>query len=450
MDNYDAIIIGAGIAGLGAGGLLQDRGLKTLVIERGATAGGRAQTFAIPGGWRIDTGTHCVDMGRYSTCANLLKALGIDIPWSRNLEGLLFYNDEGKWTSMREYLDLSKEEEKELAELQQWVKSATDELIDSYDTISLTSLIEEKVKSPKVAEFVKTVAMIHTTLTEADIISAGEFIHIYREQLSLPMDNDFPFNQVRMPLGGIGTMTKAMAEAYEKKGGTLLLNTPVRNVNVQKRAMTQVVTDSGAYTAPSIVVAMPIWDMLKILPMDKISKLAPEWAARMRQYEFETSAGLGFTLGTRAPLFTEPCYLSAWRIPGLGLPMQILGHSLFDDTIAPANHMISFIGACCTPTQAMDEDFCKQTMDAFWAAIIQMFPDLEANLLWKNQNSRVGIDGLSRSPGMTGRHRPRVFLPEVPGLYFAGDCYSGRGIGMNLAADSAMICVNEIMARQGK
>ena len=62
----------------------------------------------------------------------------------------------------------------------------------------------------------------------------------------------------------------------------------------------------------------------------------------------------------------------------------------------------------------------------------------------------IGIDGLSRSPGMTGRYRLPVYLPEVPGLYFAGDCYTGRGVGMNTAASSAMICVREILARQGR
>ena len=51
---------------------------------------------------------------------------------------------------------------------------------------------------------------------------------------------------------------------------------------------------------------------------------------------------------------------------------------------------------------------------------------------------------------MTGRYRPPVCLAEVPGLYFAGDCYTGRGIGMNSAANSAMICAEKILASIGR
>ena len=78
-----------------------------------------------------------------------------------------------------------------------------------------------------------------------------------------------------------------------------------------------------------------------------------------------------------------------------------------------------------------------------------MFPNVEQDLLWRQDGFYVGIDGLGRSPGMTGRYRPPVHLPEVPGLYFAGDCYTGRGVGMNAAANSAMICAEEILKSRG-
>ena len=139
-----------------------------------------------------------------------------------------------------------------------------------------------------------------------------------------------------------------------------------------------------------------------------------------------------------------------WRVPGLGLPLQILGHTNFDDTIAPPGHMIAFIGACGTPAQIGNPEFRKKTLEQFWEVVKKMFPNVERDLVWKQDGFTIGIDGLSRSPGMTGRYRFPVYLPEVPGLYFAGDCYTGRGVGMNTAASSAMICVQEILARQGR
>jgi phytoene dehydrogenase-like protein len=41
-------------------------------------------------------------------------------------------------------------------------------------------------------------------------------------------------------------------------------------------------------------------------------------------------------------------------------------------------------------------------------------------------------------------------MKEVPGLYFSGDCYTGRGVGMNAASNSAMICAKKILSDMGK
>ncbi|MCX5852881.1 MAG: FAD-dependent oxidoreductase [Deltaproteobacteria bacterium] len=444
MNHYDAVIIGAGIAGLGVAGLLQGRGLKTVVLEKSKTPGGRSKTYELPGGWKVDTGTHCVDLGKYSACATLLRKLGKEIAWSRNLEGFMFY-DGGTWKPMTEYLALSPKEIRKLAEMENWIRQTGDEEIDALDNVSLTKFIEEKVSSPRIAEFVKTVGMVQTTLTEADIISAGEFVAIYRDSLRLSSRNNFPFDNVRMPVGGIATMIGAMAEAYTEWGGALLPGTPVRRVNVKLGGLMEAVTDNETFRAPVAVIAAPIWHMLKVLSMEEMSGFVPEWTVRMRGFERETSASMGFTIGTKAPLFTSPCYLSARRLPDMDLPLQILGHSLFDDTIAPPGHMVAFMGACCTPAQAIDKDFREKTLAAFWELLKKMFPSMEADLLWKHDGFYVGIDGLSRSPGMTGRYRPPVYLPEVPGLYFAGDCYTGRGVGMNAAANSAMICADTIL-----
>lgn len=443
MVNYDAIVIGAGIAGLGVAGLLQMKGLKTVVFEKSRIPGGRCKTFDLDG-WKVDSGTHCVDLGTHSPCAVLLSKLNREIPWSENLKGLLFYDD-GSWKNMNEYLSMSPEEEHQIRDLEKWMLNMTDEEIDQLDTVSLSKLIDQKVTSLKIAEFMKTIGMIQTTLTHADIISAGEFAAIYREALRTASTSGFPYEHVRIPLGGVSTMIRAMVEAYESLGGTLLLGTPVQRLRVKPDENSKVIVDEGVFDTPAVVVAAPIWNMMNFLSLDEMSCYVPAWATRIRSMERETSASMGFTIGTRVPLFTEQCYLSAWRLPGIDLPLQVFGPTLFDPTRAPAGHMIAFIGACCTPAQALDKKFREKNLAAFWEVTKKMFPAMEDNLLWKQDGFYVGVDGLSRSPGMTGRFRPPVHLPEMPGLYFAGDCYTGRGIGMNAAANSAMICAEEIL-----
>ena len=82
-----------------------------------------------------------------------------------------------------------------------------------------------------------------------------------------------------------------------------------------------------------------------------------------------------------------------------------------------------------------------------WDPVKKMFSNVEADHVWQQDAFFiVGIDVLARSPGLTGKLSLSVQLPEVPGLYSAGDCYTDRGAGMNAASNSAMSCADSIFA----
>jgi prolycopene isomerase len=443
VQHFDAIVVGAGIAGLGTAGLLQKQGLKTLVLEKSRTPGGRAKTRTLPGGWHVDSGTHCVDNGDRSACADLLGKIGAEIGWSRPIEGLRVF-DGDRWKDMTEYFKLSAAELQQLTELENSFIPMTENEIDVLDLVSLADFIKEKGLPSAAAEYLKIMGMVQTTLTDDAKISAGEFVAIYRE--GMQCGGGFgKLANVQMPLGGVSTMINAMAEACNKQGCEIRLSAPLRKLHINGSGGVQLQTDSGSLQAPIVVLALPIRQLSVLVETDDTLSLR-QWQERMFALKDETSASMGFTIGTKRPLFAEPVYLSAWRLPDVGLPLQILGHTNFDETVAPPGHMIAFIGAPCTPAQAMDEDFRKLTMERFWQAVKNMFPSVDDDLVWKADGYYVGIDGLARSPGMTGKCRPPVAMPGMKGLYFAGDCYTGRGVGMNAAANSAMLCAKQIIA----
>jgi len=75
----------------------------------------------------------------------------------------------------------------------------------------------------------------------------------------------------------------------------------------------------------------------------------------------------------------------------------------------------------------------------------EMFPKLRT-ALWKRWH--VVLDppfGILGKPGLSGGNRPGNRAPNVEGLYFAGDTYKSRGIGMDRAARSALTCVDMIL-----
>ena len=53
-------------------------------------------------------------------------------------------------------------------------------------------------------------------------------------------------------------------------------------------------------------------------------------------------------------------------------------------------------------------------------------------------------------PGLVGRNRIDSKAPGMEGLFFAGEGYRGRLMGINPACDSAMICAERILAEQKK
>ena len=76
--NPDAIVIGAGFAGLSAATALAERGVRVLVVEARPTLGGRATAFTEPAtGERVDNGQHVL-FGCYHETFRFLRRIGAE------------------------------------------------------------------------------------------------------------------------------------------------------------------------------------------------------------------------------------------------------------------------------------------------------------------------------------------------------------------------------------
>ena len=250
MPEYDVIVVGAGIAGLGVAGILGKQGIRTLVLEKSKLPGGRAKTRDLPGGWRLDSGTHCVDNGENSSCAQLLHRVGKEITWTRRLEGMMVYDD-GKWINSVDYFKMTDEERKDVAALERSFTEMSAEEIDGLDKTSLADFMKAKVTSPKIVEYFSIMGMIQSTLSKPEIILAGEFVSIYREQMKFG-GHYGNMGNVRMPLGGVGKMTGTQAAAAAEAGVKFEYATSVKKVLASKSGMTKVITEKAEYTRPGL------------------------------------------------------------------------------------------------------------------------------------------------------------------------------------------------------
>jgi len=80
-ENYDAIVVGAGLAGLTSAAYLNHYGYKTLLLEKGKQTGGLVKTFWYQG-FAFDAGIRAFESS--GTVFPMLEHLGIDSAFVRN------------------------------------------------------------------------------------------------------------------------------------------------------------------------------------------------------------------------------------------------------------------------------------------------------------------------------------------------------------------------------
>ncbi|HEY1207099.1 MAG: NAD(P)/FAD-dependent oxidoreductase [Bryobacteraceae bacterium] len=71
-DEFDAVIVGAGLGGLSCGAAFARQGFKTLILEKHDKPGGYATTFRRPGGFVFDVSLHSTTVGERGGVRNLI------------------------------------------------------------------------------------------------------------------------------------------------------------------------------------------------------------------------------------------------------------------------------------------------------------------------------------------------------------------------------------------
>jgi all-trans-retinol 13,14-reductase len=72
-NEFDAVIIGSGLGGLGIAAAFARQGFKPLVLEKHSVPGGYATTFTRPGGFVFDVSLHCTGAGEREGVHNLIS-----------------------------------------------------------------------------------------------------------------------------------------------------------------------------------------------------------------------------------------------------------------------------------------------------------------------------------------------------------------------------------------
>jgi prolycopene isomerase len=128
----------------------------------------------------------------------------------------------------------------------------------------------------------------------------------------------------------------------------------------------------------------------------------------------------------------------------------------FDPTLAPPGCQLLTVCALAPTSDISLDDPGPAWEEAMLRSIRCVVPELDDHLLFVDRFSVGFIEhwigkefgpavSTGQVPGQVGPNRPAVTTP-IRGLYLAGCGAGGRGVGTELAATSAMECVDRILA----
>lgn len=460
-ESFDAVVVGAGIAGLGVAAILtREVGARVLVLDRYEEIGGRLMCFGQKpaAGWKVDVGLHMIELGEKSSCTLLNERVGREVKWGPFSKTVQIFKD-GGFRNIADLVPMTDRDRQDFGALLKKIAGLADTEIESWDDRSLEEWLVENVGREAVRELLTDFGMIMTTIPHARDMAAGEVLYIARDNL----------RKVRRllsssyPIGGMAGITEPLAQVIREGGGTIRLGSRVDRVLLDGRRAVGVAVEKGAHPYPQeyaipdceqveagiIVLALPIYQLPWVLDFHSPDSVLPEWwRKRILDIQHEVTGLVGYILGLKRPVVEELCFLSALKTRHAGLPFQAFPASNFDPDIAPPGKQVLHTDCVTEYPEVADKFSRRRILDLLWQDLLEMFPGIEGSVEWRIPYYVAGCDGLARKPGLVGRFKPGLKAPGVANLYFAGDTYQGRGLATNGAALSAMQCADLILAER--
>ena len=360
-DEYDVVIIGAGIGGLVCGCYLAKAGMKVLIVERHYKAGGYCQSFA-RNGFTFDAGVHALgscredgQMTRMLCELDLLKELNIV---RRDPSEMIIAPDFK--ISIRNNIDstidglqeIFPDEAKNISSLFKFINSIN--LNDIYGFVSLYSklkgktfldLLDHNFKDPKLKAALTTLlGNIGLPASKSSALSSAIF---YKEFI---LDGGY------YPLGGIQALPEAILKKFKANGGDIVFSTEVKNIKIENGEAKGALLDKNVFIKSQYVVSncdarhtffhLIGEDYLKSEFVTKIKNMIPCVSA------FIVYLGIKSTLDETPDQCPTTWYMSDYNIEKffLGITEGKMnyneGHilctrpSLYDPKLAPANEQI--------------------------------------------------------------------------------------------------------------
>jgi phytoene dehydrogenase-like protein len=508
-DNYDAIIVGGGHNGLTAAGYLAKAGIKTLVLEQRPVVGGAAVTEEIHPGYRVSTVSYVVSLLRPEVIKDLeLKRYGFE---TIRIEGTLAVCGD-------DYLLLNGDAEHDRRQVERFSRvdydamQQFDAMVQTVGDVLRNQMLREPPKLAAglldLAGFVRLGLDLRRlspdfryrllqlmTSSAHDLIErwfdslmikslyasscfSGNFASLRQPGSAIPFfhmaigEMDGEQGAWRLVKGGMGAITRAMADFARAKGVVIRTEAPVDKILVENGRAVGVRLAGGEIVRSRCVLANtdPKRTFLKLLDPEVLD---PEFARDIRQFRMGHSSwrinlalrGLPdirfFTPGELGPwhrsdidIFPDVAGMeanyfdaAAGRLPEAPR-LQITIPSAVDNSLAPDGHHVMSILAKYYPYELADglswNDVKEDAADKVIAYMARTMPNLPDLIVGRQLISPLDLEteyGLTEADIFHGRHdldqlfslrpHPRAaqYRTPVENLYLCGSgAHPGGGV----------------------
>jgi prolycopene isomerase len=315
-ETVDVIVIGAGIGGLTAAALLQERGFSTVVFEKNSFPGGSCSSFH-KGGYTFDAGASVFygfcnedSRGTLNLHTRIFRKLGVSLETVPDPVQIHYHLPAGfevpAWFDRDRFLEsLCRRFPHEKSGIRKFYDEleSVNDILSSLPAGSLEDLMHLAVVGalhPLKAAALGVKTLFSMGNTARRYISDPELLHFIdlesyswavQDAVSTPLVNagiclaDRHHGGINYPVGGSGAIPEALVKGIGKFGGSVRFRTEVKSVIVEKGSAVGVMLGDGTEVRSRAVISnATVWDTFSRLvddprlkiPDDRFIK-APSW-----------------------------------------------------------------------------------------------------------------------------------------------------------------------------
>jgi len=492
---HRAVVVGSGIGGTAAAMLLARAGIATTLVEKNRRIGGSCSGYDKQG-FHIDIGTHMFCRGDKGPLGEVLRRVGepgaIDFRRTSDIAELRFARKASKgsdelvsvavpaelhrmpafaWRLARA-MQLPPIEAVRAAHLFARILTMSDAEVEAWDGRTLDEFVSQYTDhGPTLGVFGFLLGLYF--IIPFWQVSAGEALHCFR---AMAFDNALSY-----PRGGSIAIPSTYTRLAEKFGAVVRTGTGVKRIDVKDGAVRGVELEDGTVLPANIVVSTLSLrtTVLRLVGAQHFPDAYVERVKAIKGSYIAVQAKIGLKkklvnagaicggVGEQVDLVSVSnqdlrimfSALTSGRVPPI-VPFYCPVPTNFDESLAPPGCQLLTACAVAPTSDVKLEHPAHEWEEAMMRALRRVVPGLDEHTLFVDRFSVEFIEkwigkefgpavSTAQTPDQVGKNRPPVYAP-LRGLYFAGCNAGARGVGTELAAASAMECVDRVLLDVGR